>query len=264
MTTTDGRSLGRRVKTRVKRAIESVVYRINPAYASYRARRDWNHAARYMPKEVTATFDAQDWETYWESGRRQVRDLLDLARGAGPLGSGLAVEIGCGLGRLTRPLAGHFERVVGADIADEMLKIARRDAAAPNITYELLKPGERLPVDDGAADFVLSWTVFRHVSRSTFEGYLDEARRVLRPGGGLVFEAQIRESGARAEPLPYDSFGERDYTMVELRRQCDVHGFLRRAERREESATPGTSTLVVVWCRPGDERWRSDRGTSNK
>lgn len=247
MATMDGRGLGLKGKTLVKRAIESVVYRIDPAYASYRVRRDWNHAALRMPREVTATFDAQDWETYWESGRRQVRDLLDLARGAGPLGSGLAVEIGCGLGRLTRPLAGHFERVVGADIAEEMLKIARRDAAAPNITYELLNPGERLPVDDGAADFVLAWTVFRHVPRSTFENYLDEARRVLRPAGSLLFEAQVRERGLRPEPPPYDSFSEREYSPTELQTFCSAHDFRMVAERFEPSVTPGTRTLIVVW-----------------
>lgn len=247
MATTDGQGLGDRMKTRVKRAIESVVYRIDPAYVSYRARRDWNHAARHMPREMTAAFDAQDWETYWESGRRQVRDLVDLARRAGPLGTGLAVEIGCGLGRLTRPLAGHFERVVGADIADEMLKIARRDAAAPNITYELLKPGVRLPVDDGAADFVLAWTVFRHVPRSTFENYLDEARRVLRPAGSLLFEAQVRERGLRPEPPPYDSFTEREYSPAELRACCSAQGFRAAAEQLGPSVTPGTQTLIVVW-----------------
>jgi SAM-dependent methyltransferase len=235
------------MKTLAKRAIESVVYRIDPAYASYRARRDWNHAALHMPREVTATFDAQDWETYWESGRRQVGTLLALARRAGPLGSGLAVEIGCGLGRLTRPLAGHFERVIGVDIADEMLKIARRDAAAPNIAYELLKPGERLPVDDDAADLLLAWTVFRHVSRSAFEGYLDEARRVLRPGGSLLFEAQVRDRGPRFEPPPYDSFTEREYSPADLRACCSAQGFRAAAEQFGPSVTPGTQTLIVVW-----------------
>ncbi len=247
MTTTDGQGLGRRVKTLAKRAIESVVYRIDPTYASYRARRDWNYAARHTPKEVTAAFDAQDWETYWESGRWQVGTLLALARGAGPLGMGLAVDIGCGLGRLTRPLAGHFEWVVGVDIAEEMLKIARRDAAVPNVTYELLKPGERLPVDDGAADFVLAWTVFRHVSRSAFEHYLDEARRVLRPEGSLLFEAQVRERGPRREPPPYDSFSEREYTPAELRACCSARGFRAVAEQFRPSVTPGTRTLIVVW-----------------
>ena len=244
-------ALGRNLKIATKRAVESVLYRLFPGYAFYRARRDWNEAARGRQREATATFDAADWDTYWASGHRDLQVLLEVAESAGPLGWELAVEVGCGVGRLTQVVAKHFQKVLGVDIADGMLQHARRQAAAPNISYELVGSDNRLPLSDSRADLAIAWTVFRHMAKSTFETYLDELHRVLKPGACLVFEAQIRESGRPAEPAPYDSFGEREYTRSELQRYCAAHGFDWSAERSERSATPGTTTLIVAWHRDG-------------
>lgn len=244
-------ALGRNLKTLAKRTVEPALYRLFPRYAFYRARRNWNQAALFRQCEVTATFDAGDWDTYWTSGWRDLRLLLEVARSAGPLGSEFAVELGCGLGRLTKPLAEHFQAVLGVDIAVEMLRRAREQAAAPNIAYELVGSDSTLPLPDSVADLAIAWTVFRHMAKSTFETYLDELRRVLKPGGSLVFEAQIREVGAPAEPPPYDSFSEREYTRPELQSYCAAHGFSWRAERSAPSVTAGTATLIVAWHRDG-------------
>jgi len=231
-----------------KRVVDPLLYRLDSRYVFYRARRDWNVRAKEMPRETTATFDAADWDTYWASGRRDLDLCMELAHEAGKFQRDLAIEIGCGLGRITRPLADRFKQVVGVDIAQEMLRQARAYAGASNITYAQVPADHRLPVADGAADLVIAWTVFRHVHKSIFAGYLDEARRALKPGSSLVFDAQVRPGGG-AEPPPYESLTEREFTRMELSSYCRDHGFTWGAARTAVSATPGTSTLILAWVK---------------
>lgn len=237
------------LRSLVKQVVDPVLYRVDPHYAFHRARRDWDRRAQAVPRETTATFDAADWEHYWASGYRDRDLVLGVAQQAGPVGSEVAVEIGCGLGRITRPLADRFHQVIGVDIAPEMLRQARTMAGSPNIRYEIVGADQRLPLPDRAADLVIAWTVFRHVPKTVFARYLDESHRVLRPNGCLVFEAQVRETGTKTEPAPYDSLTEREYSRAELARYCTTHGFRWSAERTTRSVAPGTLTLTMAWRR---------------
>jgi SAM-dependent methyltransferase len=112
---------------------------------------------------------------------------LDAAP-APPPSYGLAVEIGAGLGRVCRALAARFERVVGVDVSPEMVARAREMVSDDRITFEL-NDGVTLPVPDGHADLVVSFTVFQHIPKlSVIRGYIREAGRVLRPGGLFAFQ----------------------------------------------------------------------------
>src|SRR5687767_7937056 len=98
-----------------------------------------------------------------------------------------ALEIGCGPGRLLRPMSRYFGEIHGVDVSDEMVRLAREKLAyiphahvhhAPNSTLEAFA--------DGSFDFVYSYAVFQHIpSREVVFGYLEEACRVLKPGGIL-------------------------------------------------------------------------------
>jgi SAM-dependent methyltransferase len=138
-------------------------------------------------------------------------------------------------------------QALGVDISPAMIKQARARAASPTSRYEPVGADQQLPLPDGAADLIIAWTVFRHVSKSVFAHYLDESHRVLRPTGCLVFEAQVRETGTNGEPPPYDSLTEREYSRAELARYCTGHGFRWSAERTTASVAPGTVTRTMAW-----------------
>jgi ubiquinone/menaquinone biosynthesis C-methylase UbiE len=130
-----------------------------------------------------------------------------------------------------------------------MIGLARQHSERPNVSYALAGPDSRLPLADGTVDLAVAWTVFRHMAKPAFARYLDELYRVLRSGGYLVFDAQIRESGPPFDPAPYMPFAEREYTVEELGRYCVDHRFTWGAEQWAASVTPGTSTQIVAWRR---------------
>lgn len=144
-----------------------------------------SNAAWYV--DTSLDFDSPDMDRFWQTGEATVAEALDDAP-AQPPGSRLAVEIGSGLGRICRALSRRgFREVVGVDISPTMVRHARELVDEPGVRFEL-GDGQGLgAVDSGTADLVLTFTVFQHMpDERLIAGYVQEAARVLRPGGLLV------------------------------------------------------------------------------
>lgn len=151
----------------------------------------WDEAARTNAAwyvDTSLSFEDPDLEKFFETGRTVVALALDDAPAA-PAGHALAIEIGSGLGRICRALSERFDRVIGLDISEEMVRRARELVDDPRITFEVSNGSDVRPVGDGAADLVITFTVFQHIPDvSLIEGYVREAGRVLKPGGVFVFQ----------------------------------------------------------------------------
>ncbi|MBN8829818.1 MAG: methyltransferase domain-containing protein [Sphingomonadales bacterium] len=104
-------------------------------------------------------------EEFWHAGRVHVDDRLALAKQHfGPLKHARALDFGCGVGRLTLPLAQRFDEVLGLDIAPAMLEEAERnarEAGLANLAFAL--SDDALSAAEGQFDFVMSCIVFQHV-----------------------------------------------------------------------------------------------------
>lgn len=135
---------------------------------------------------------------FWRSGEVLVEARIDpeipaLRAGAGdePL---VALEIGCGLGRLLRPMTRTFDEVHGVDVSAEML---RRAAAALDGAE-----GIHLHLGDGMTlqrvrrvefDLVFSYDTFVHLpDRELLVYVLRQARRRLKPHGLLLFQLEAQ------------------------------------------------------------------------
>src|SRR5215467_6760587 len=79
-----------------------------------------------------------DLDQFWQSGRQVVnREILPLVQSRG-ISRGIALELGCGVGRLALPLASSFQEVWGVDIAAAMVRTARvvaSDRRVPNAHF---------------------------------------------------------------------------------------------------------------------------------
>jgi len=160
-----------------------------------RMREDWNARARSDAKYFVAFGRRnQDEEEFFASGRDLAlgltRQFLRLPAGPVPR-CRRALEIGCGLGRLMRPLAVHVGEIHGLDVSDEMVRGAReRLRDIPNAHVRLGSGGDLAGFADQSFDLVYSYAVFQHIpSLAVIFRYLSEACRVLAPGGVFWFQA---------------------------------------------------------------------------
>jgi arsenite methyltransferase len=118
------------------------------------------------------------------------------------------VDVGSGAGFdsfIAANRVGSGGQVVGVDMTPEMLDKSRRTAASLGLGHLSFREGlaERLPVEDGWADVVISNGVFNLCADKG--SVFHEVWRVLRPGGHLQF-ADI----ANGNPVPPEALRQID------------------------------------------------------
>ena len=181
------------------------------------------------------------------------------------LGSGAGLDV-----MLAARKVGPTGFVYGVDMTDEMLALARRNAAKAGATNVEFRKGhiEAIPLPDQSVDVIISNCV---INLSPDKGQtLTEAFRVLRPGGRLavsdivvdgrlddlpVSEAQIRTAlswaGCIAGALTIDQYKElltaAGFEEIEVDRQAPLHagGADRRPGRRGRDAPARSSPQLV-------------------
>ena len=101
----------------------------------------------------------------------------------------LAVDFGCGVGRLTRALATRYAQAIGVDISPSMLEQARAlNAHIPNVRF-VENAAPRLEfLADGSVDFLYSVLTLHHIPAPLQRAYVGEFLRVLAPEGLAVFQ----------------------------------------------------------------------------
>ncbi|MGX1804251.1 class I SAM-dependent methyltransferase [Nocardia sp. NPDC055321] len=111
--------------------------------------------------------------------------LDDLVRRTGLDGAGRLLDLGCGTGQLTIPLARHVLEAVGVDPEPEMLAEAARQASAAAVTNVTWRRGSSadLPVDLGGFRVVTMGRSFHWMDRAQVLADLDG--RVV-DGGSVV------------------------------------------------------------------------------
>jgi SAM-dependent methyltransferase len=178
-------------------------------------RADWNQrAGEDAYYYVAFGRRGQDDEEFFATARDVTTTLeLDLKR---LKERGAALEIGCGPGRLMRPMASHFKEIHGVDVSDEMIARARENLKDLPNAHVYHGSGADLSMFDGPKfDFVYSYAVFQHIpSREVVFNYLREARRVLKPGG--ILRCQL--NGLPPHASQYDTWSGVRVTEDEIRR----------------------------------------------
>ena len=154
---------------------------------------------------------------------------------------GLVIDVACGVGYGTAYLAPATERIVGVEIADEAIAIARERYQAES-TWFVQADAEQLPFGDGVADAVTCFEGIEHFREP--EVHLGEVVRVLRPDAVYIVSTPHPDANPHGEENPYhlhefepeafetmlrDRFA--DVTMLGQRRlQTSVHRAAQRLD----------------------------------
>lgn len=130
-----------------------------------------------------------DLERFWAEGERDLDTLL------GALGASIdrvdrVLEIGCGVGRLTRVLASRASSVVALDVSPRMLELAREhNPSLANVEWVLGDGATLACAESDSFDACVSHVVFQHIPDPAITlSYVREIGRVLRRKGWAAFQ----------------------------------------------------------------------------
>lgn len=145
-------------------------------------RQAWDDAARGDIGNVTAVGLRHD--EFFASGRREVCSVLDRLNVLGLLHhSNLAMDFGCGVGRVAVALTDEFKRVVGVDCSREMVRRAEQHNRVRYMRTDTLR------IFAGSVfDLVYSAMTLQHLPTELQEDYVVQFVRLLGPLGVAVFE----------------------------------------------------------------------------
>ncbi len=113
-----------------------------------------------------------------------MRAKVDLLREliAGRLGpeKPAMLDVGCGVGSFHPLLRGMVGRLSGIDVSSASIARARADNG--DVDYRAFD-GRSFPLDDASFDLVTAICVLHHVAPAEWAHFINEMRRVVRPGG---------------------------------------------------------------------------------
>ena len=200
---------------------------------------------------------AWDPAAFLATGEHEIAVLLDELgrRGLLPPRQRLALDFGCGLGRLTAALGRRFDAAVGIDVSPTMVAEARRLTPDAHVRFEVNQRHDLALVATGTVDLAYSNIVLQHLSRPLQERYLAELVRVLAPGG----VAAVQVPSHRRGPAGFARRHLPERAVPALRRAAEVvrrpHAGFRRDEgeiRMEMHCLPVARVAELVAAAGGE------------
>lgn len=148
--------------------------------------------ARYA--EHTTDWDS-DWHAIAESGAKDIARVVGRFRHGEDMD---ALEIGCGVGRLTVNLAPLFRTLVAVDIAPDVVAEAERHCKCDNVKFQVINGVELMPDEAGLFDVIFSAETFHHIQPNVFRRYLADSYRLLRADGQIVLHVNVQRRTLQA------------------------------------------------------------------
>ncbi|MBN2381956.1 class I SAM-dependent methyltransferase [bacterium] len=194
-------------------------------------KRDWDDRARQNDRFFIRSSYHQTEEEFWRSGQEDCRSIIQydgdrfrrICGGRSP--SELSVlEIGCGIGRITKPMSRIFGRAVGVDVSTEMIERARiqcRDA--PRCEFYVNSGSDLSILKNGSFDFCCSYIVFQHIpDKEIIYQYIQEVSRVLK--GGSLFRFQVHGQSSK-NPEDGTTWNGVHFSQAEMHEIARQHHF---------------------------------------
>jgi ubiquinone/menaquinone biosynthesis C-methylase UbiE len=134
-----------------------------------------------------------DQDEFFSTGDQDVAGLMiEIERLGYPVCRETALDFGCGVGRLTRALAKHFQQCCGVDISESMISKAQElNSHLPQCKFIVNNEDHLRVFPDESFDLIYTKYVLQHLpNKRLIKGYISELFRTLRRSGLLVFQVR--------------------------------------------------------------------------
>jgi ubiquinone/menaquinone biosynthesis C-methylase UbiE len=155
--------------------------------------RSWELLAQHDPLQVVLSKGKlhAKWQLdeFLSTGEAEIDWAFNQANKAKILPSkiNLAVDLGCGPGRLSGAIAKRANKVIGIDISTTMLTEAKRMYSNSNIQFQ----SSFKTIGSSSVDLVYCTFVLQHLTQFQRQRYFKEIARVLKPKGIFIFQYPI-------------------------------------------------------------------------
>lgn len=158
---------------------------------SYQCQERWN---KLIGESNLAVIQASP-EKFIVDPNKLSRQRQNLIEAMGDVKGKFILEYGSGRGELSVALAKLGGIVTGIDIGKDLVELAKRIANVNNVQCEFFVSSvDDLNFQDNSFDFVVGNAILHHLPKKAVVDSLNEAYRVLRPGGMALFNETIENS----------------------------------------------------------------------
>ena len=130
------------------------------------------------------------------------------------------IDVGCGEGYGPSILAGRAQKVLGVDIAPEVVGHAAGQYGTKNLSFRVMDVN-RLELPPQSFDLAVSLQVVEHLA--DVSGYFAEIARILGPEGVALLSTPNRLTISAGSDKPINPWHLREYTPEEFRDALGVH-----------------------------------------
>jgi ArsR family transcriptional regulator len=155
-------------------------------------------------------------------------------------------DLGAGEGAFSLMLAQRATRVIAIDTSEKMIEVGREQALRAGVSNIEFRQGdmEEVPVEDAMVDLVFFSQSLHHALHP--RRAVDEAWRILRPGGRIVILDLLKHRFEEARELYADEWlGFSEAEMEAMLSQANFHD-LQISVVHKEPETPQFQTLLAV------------------
>ena len=93
------------------------------------------------------------------------------------------LDIGCGSGEFTSILKDYYGKVIGMDVSDKMIEIAKKNYANRNIIFTK-NECTNTQLSDNSIDYIFALGLFDYIEN--IENVLNEFKRILKHKGKIL------------------------------------------------------------------------------
>jgi ubiquinone/menaquinone biosynthesis C-methylase UbiE len=128
-----------------------------------------------------------DLAEFYRTGKNQFGRIISDFKEHLHIPWNTVLDFGCGPGRITFQFAPHAKKVIGVDISEPMINLAKKAGVFPdNCTFIVNKDSNLEMIDSGSIDLVFSFITLQHIPPELIFSYLKEFIRIVNKDQGQI------------------------------------------------------------------------------